>query len=257
MRPPGTHRPGPSRSSTSRETPSPSPASRPRMRMLWDDTYLYVAARLEEPHVWATLSRHDDIVYRDNDFEVFVDPEGDGRWYGEVEVNALGTVFDLLLDRPYSEGGRPHANWSPPGLRTAVSVEGTLNDPSDVDRGWTVEIAIPHAALRGPRHCAPAAAPWRRVAHQLLARAVAAPRCGRELRQAARYARGQLGLDAATRGGHAPPARVGLRRIRAKPPMMCNAERIPNEGIASGSHNRLHPPARRLPLQPWPAIASA
>ena len=115
--------------------------------MLWDDKYLYVAARLEEPHVWATLSKRDDIVYRDNDFEVFVDPEGDGRWYGEVEVNAHGAVFDLLLDRPYSEGGRPHTDWSPPGLRAAVSVDGTLNDPSDVDRGWTVEIAIPYAAL--------------------------------------------------------------------------------------------------------------
>jgi hypothetical protein len=38
-------------------------------------------------------------------------------------------------------------DWDLPGLRTAVRVEGTLNDDSDVDRGWTVEIVLPWAGL--------------------------------------------------------------------------------------------------------------
>src|SRR6185295_8701473 len=125
----------------------PKPRFETRMRMLWDDTNLYIAARLEEPHVWGTLTRRDEIVFQDNDFEVFIDPEGDGRWYGEVEVNALATLFDLRLSRAYSERGLADFGWSPPGLRAAVAVDGTLNDPSDTDRGWTVEIAIPHEAL--------------------------------------------------------------------------------------------------------------
>src|SRR6185295_184008 len=79
----------------------PRPRFETRVRMCWDETNLYIAARLEEPHVSGTLKNHDDVVWRDNDFEVFLDPEGDTRWYGEVEVNALGTIFDLRLDRPY------------------------------------------------------------------------------------------------------------------------------------------------------------
>jgi hypothetical protein len=129
----------------------PKPRFNTQMKILWDDECLYIAARLEDPHVWATKTKRDEIVSQDNDFEVFVDPAGHGRWYSEVEVNALGTIFGLQLDRPYSEQGTPHHEWSPPGLKAAVAVDGTLNDPSDVDRGWTVEIAIPHAALA--KHC--------------------------------------------------------------------------------------------------------
>lgn len=139
----------------------PHPRFETRMRMAWDDEYLYVAAQLEEPHVWGTLRTRDEIVFHDNDFEVFVDPEGDGRWYGEIEVNALGTIFDLRLEKPYREGGPAHHDWSPPGLRAAVSIDGTLNDPSDVDRGWTLEIAIPHSALAD--HAGAAGAPGARI----------------------------------------------------------------------------------------------
>ena len=45
-----------------------------------------------------------------------------------------------------------------PGLRTAVRVQGTLNDPSDIDRGWTVELAFPWkgmAVLAGSRPVPP------------------------------------------------------------------------------------------------------
>jgi len=125
----------------------PLPTHATRARMLWDDDFLYVAAELTEPHIWGSLTKHDSIIYRDNDFEVFLDPEGDGLWYGEIEINALGTVFDLQLDKAYQHGGRPIIDWTPADLRSAVSIHGTVNDPSDVDQGWTVEMAIPHSAL--------------------------------------------------------------------------------------------------------------
>jgi hypothetical protein len=116
--------------------------------MLWDDRYFYVAAELQEPHVWATLTRHDAVIFLDNDFEVFIDPDGDSHEYFEFEINALGTGWDLLLTRPYKDGGRPINSWEIPGLKKAVRVRGTLNDPSDTDRGWTVELAFPWAVLR-------------------------------------------------------------------------------------------------------------
>jgi hypothetical protein len=125
----------------------PAPPLRTRFKLLWDSTYLYVAAELEEPHVWATITERDAVIYRDNDFEVFIDPDADARNYYEIEINALGTVWDLLLVRPYRDGGPAVTSWDIPGLRSAVRVEGTLNDPSDHDRGWTVEMAIPWDVL--------------------------------------------------------------------------------------------------------------
>src|ERR1035438_9233267 len=124
----------------------PGPRFRTRVKMLWDDHYLYIAAELEEPHVWATLTRHDSVIFRDNDFEVFLNPSGDSRNYFEFEINALNTSWDLFLAKPYKEGGKADDSWDIPGLRTAVAVQGTLNDPRDRDHGWTVEIAIPWTA---------------------------------------------------------------------------------------------------------------
>lgn len=119
------------------------PHLRTRMKILWDTHNLYVAAELEEPHLWATLTERDAIIYRDHDFEIFLDPDGDGEAYYEYEVNALGTVFDLFLDRPYSQGGSATIDWDIPMLQSAVHLRGTLNDPSDMDEGWTIEVAIP------------------------------------------------------------------------------------------------------------------
>jgi len=132
------------------------PRFRTRAKLLWDKDYLYVAAELSEPHVWATLTNHDAVIFQDPDFEVFIDSDGDTHQYYEFEINALNTAWDLLLDKPYGDKGRPRNEWEIPGLKTAVRVNGTLNTPADIDKSWTLEIAFPwkvlaeHAPHAGP-----------------------------------------------------------------------------------------------------------
>jgi hypothetical protein len=125
----------------------PRPRLLTRVKMLWDDHYFYVGAHLEEPHVWATLTEHDSVIFHDNDFEVFIDPNGDNHEYYEFEINALNTSWDLLLPRPYKDGGKAVNSWEIPGLLSAVHVDGSLNDPRDTDKGWSVEIAFPWKVL--------------------------------------------------------------------------------------------------------------
>ena len=134
----------------------PRPQFRTRAKMLWDDEYFYVGAELEEPHVWATLIQHDSVIFYDNDFEIFIDPNGDNHEYYEIEINAFGTEWDLLLIRPYKDGAPAVNSWEIPGLKVAAHVDGTINDPSDTDRGWSVEIAFPWKVLK---ECAHRAAP--------------------------------------------------------------------------------------------------
>jgi hypothetical protein len=135
------------------EGPSrPAPRYHTRVRMLHDDGYFYVAAQLEEPDLWATYDRRDMVIYHENDFEVFIDPDGDTHEYYELEMNALNTVWDLLLIRPYRDGGPAVNAWDIAGLKTAVHLDGTLNDPRDRDHGWTVEIAIPWTVLAECAH---------------------------------------------------------------------------------------------------------
>ena len=58
---------------------SPSPRYATRAKMLWDDEYFYVIATMEESYIRAKLANHDDIIWHENDFEVFLDPNGDGK----------------------------------------------------------------------------------------------------------------------------------------------------------------------------------
>jgi hypothetical protein len=134
--------------------------------MLWDEEYFYFAALLEEPHLWATLHQRDTIIYHDDDFEIFIDPDGDGHHYAEFEMNAHNTVWDMLLLWPYHVHQGPNTifNWNNPKLKTAVHLEGSLNKPDDVDQYWSVEVAFPWSALRelAPRKAIPEAGDqWR------------------------------------------------------------------------------------------------
>jgi hypothetical protein len=125
----------------------PRPRFETRVKMLWDDQFFYVGADLKDPHVWGTLTKHDSVIFHDPDFEVFIDPNGDGLEYYEFEINALGTGWDLFLPKPYRLGGKASNAWEIPGLKSAVFIDGTLNDASDIDRGWSVELAFPWAVL--------------------------------------------------------------------------------------------------------------
>ena len=140
--------------------------------VLWDDDCLYVGYWIEEPWVEAYLTERDALIYNDNDVELFV--AGQDSYY-ELEINAKGAIYEVFFiwDEAYERSGyhlrpeydrkfpgsrpfdgvgfQPHPrgrrtgfwNWDFPGLRSAVYVDGTLNDPSDRDRGWTVELALP------------------------------------------------------------------------------------------------------------------
>jgi hypothetical protein len=123
--------------------------------MLWDDQYLYIAAEIDEPDVKATLTRHDSVIFKDNDFEVFLKPLPLTPSYYEFEINALNTSWDLFLNKPYRDGGKPDDSWDIQNLRTAVSVQGTLNRSTDTDTGWTVEIAYPLAAFSSRQNVPP------------------------------------------------------------------------------------------------------
>lgn len=126
----------------------PKPTYQTRVKMLWDKNYLYLLAELEEPHIWCYYSQHDQIVYHENDFEVFIDPDGDAHNYFEFELNAANTLFDLFLPKPYRDGGKALLTWDAKGFKSAVSIDGTLNNPNDNDKKWTLEMAIPFESLK-------------------------------------------------------------------------------------------------------------
>ena len=150
-----------------------------RVKLLWDDKFLYVAYKIEEPFVTAKFTERDSPIYQDNDVEFFI--AGRDAYY-EFEINAHGTIYEGLFvwQSNYESSGiaklpeldktrdgvkwqgfngvgyKSHPRgkrwaflgWDYPGLRSAVHIDGTLNNNKDRDRGWTVELALPWKELR-------------------------------------------------------------------------------------------------------------
>ena len=146
-----------------------------RASVLWDDTYLYVAYRVEEPFVQAKFTNHNDLIYQDNDVEFFI--AGPDAYY-EFEINAFNTCYEVFFVwednfvrsglaqfpeferaklvpfngvefKNHPRGGRlGNFQHALPGLKTAVQVDGTVNNDADRDRGWTVELAFPWQSMK-------------------------------------------------------------------------------------------------------------
>ena len=116
-------------------------------RLLWDDENLYVAFLSEDPNVAGEFFKDDEKLYTSNVVEIFLNPSGEAaRGYDEIEVAPTNALFDASFVGGSRQG--MDLSWSS-RARHAVHVDGTLNDPRDVDRGWTVEMAIPFTALTG------------------------------------------------------------------------------------------------------------
>ncbi len=147
-----------------------------RVAVLWDDTHLHVGYWVEEPFVAAKLTERDSIIYTENDIELFI--AGRDAYY-ELELNALGTIYEAFFvwEDGYERSGysrqpefartadgykpwngvgfdkHPRGarlgffKWDMPGIEAAAAIDGTINDHSDRDRGWTAEISIPWSSL--------------------------------------------------------------------------------------------------------------
>lgn len=120
-----------------------------KAKMLWNDSSLFLKVDMADQHLWAKQTRNEDTIFFDQAFELFIDPDGDGLNYVECEVNALGTTWDLLMAKPYKEGGDAISCYDMKGVQKKIVLNGTLNNPSDTDEGWVLYLAIPFENFRG------------------------------------------------------------------------------------------------------------
>lgn len=135
----------------------PRPAKQTRVKLLWDDEALYIGAQLSDDTIWATVRNRDELIYIDNDFEVFLAPQDSSHRYYELEMNAANAVWDLLMEKPQRDCVRRIIGWDIHGLESAVKIDGRLNDPAAQNTGWSLEIRIPWFSLRecGKDECYP------------------------------------------------------------------------------------------------------
>ena len=139
-------------------TQDPEKGETTEAKMLWDDRCLYIAFKTLDRNILATrTARHAD-VFNDDCVEAFLSPFPDRPTvYTNIEINALATFLsEILLGKPdpalekmplvipshYTKKSG-HYLWSPPGLQIGRHHQGTINDESDADGWWTIELSLP------------------------------------------------------------------------------------------------------------------
>ena len=114
-------------------------------RLLWDDDNLYIIYECVDPYLHAEVTEHDGAVYQEDAVEIFAAPNAavPGNYYG-YEMNINGTLLDYIAFRGGKERTKAiHSSWQSEGVVIATTYDGTLNDHSDIDQSWILEIAIP------------------------------------------------------------------------------------------------------------------
>lgn len=119
-------------------------------KLCWDDRNLYVTFTCADKDLRAKYTKRDDPVCRDDAVEVFLCPTNNLTDYYEFEVNPRNAVWDGKDHNPDLLPNKKTTyddTWNCSGLLTAVHADGTFDDSTDIDEGWTVEMAIPFAGM--------------------------------------------------------------------------------------------------------------
>ena len=126
----------------------PADKQKTTFRMLWDQTNLYLFYQFEDKYLTARETKRDGEPYLDDCAEIFIIPVPDSldTHFG-FELNMYKAVNDILYFNNYYKGENVGLKTFNPEFRSEVTYVGTINDNSDIDQGWTMEIEIPIAVF--------------------------------------------------------------------------------------------------------------
>ena len=119
-------------------------------RMLWDDENLYLFFDMKDKYLTARETKRDGQPYFDDCAEIFLitAPASLDTHIG-YELNLYKASNDFVFFNDFYKGKSGILKTYNPDFRVEVSYEGTVNDNSDIDKGWSMELAIPIANFDG------------------------------------------------------------------------------------------------------------
>jgi hypothetical protein len=117
------------------------------VKACYDDSTLYFLFECKDPDIWADFTQRDEYLWKEEVVEVFIDVDDVPETYVEIEVSPANVIFDSYIVDPENIDLPATASFDLPGLKTGVNIQGTLNQRKDIDKSWTVEIAIPFRDL--------------------------------------------------------------------------------------------------------------
>jgi hypothetical protein len=110
---------------------------------LWAPDALYLRWDATDPAPWHTMTRRDEHLWEEEVVEIFLDLDGSGRNYAEIEVSAGNVVCDVRMVQP-SPDKKMDFDWNLAGLESRVmpllAQGGTT--------GWTAVARLPWDGFR-------------------------------------------------------------------------------------------------------------
>ncbi len=124
------------------------PVSKTEAGLLWSKSHLYVCFKAYDRDVFARHTKRDSTTCNDDVLELFFKPLAGKETYYNFEINALNTVYDACNLRQGAAGGHERWRmWDCKGLKSDVYIKGTINDPTDEDEYWMLQMGVPFNEL--------------------------------------------------------------------------------------------------------------
>ncbi len=107
----------------------------------WDNENLFLAYKCIDSKIIGSVKKHDAPIFKSDDLvELFIDPDGDSKYYIEIGVNAFSSNYDMIINciSPLCGG------WS---MDMALDILGMKTTSKFTTDGYNVEIKIPFLSL--------------------------------------------------------------------------------------------------------------
>jgi|GEM_PF-846061 len=113
----------------------------------WDDTYIFVAVKVDSSNVRGTHSDPNASVSGDDTVTLYINT--DGNTADKINQNSFAFSVSAAAGCQFLVGSAdgkltPKQSFN---FKYGVQVQGTINSGTDTDSGWTVEIALPWKLL--------------------------------------------------------------------------------------------------------------
>ncbi len=119
-------------------------------RMLWDNENLYVFFDCKDQFITAREKNRDGEPFYDDCSEIFLIPVPDSlNMHLGFEINLYKASNDFIFFNNFYKGNNGLIKAFNPDFKVEVNVRGTVNDNSDIDQGWSMEMAIPLTTFKG------------------------------------------------------------------------------------------------------------
>jgi len=124
------------------------------VKTLWNSEALYLGVTVTDSQLNADITTRDGSVWNEDSIEWFIDTYNDGggsttpnsSYMRTDDYHGIVNILNTKYDSQGTTSGTPVSSWNG-AWQSAVKLNGTINNNSDSDTGYTIEIKIPWTSI--------------------------------------------------------------------------------------------------------------